>query len=52
MGYLFLWIPLKVPATGVMGYLRCSLSPLQSLSTTEMFLRSLGSELGGREGVN
>lgn len=50
MGYLFLWIPLQVPAIEVMS--TCvSPFPLCSLwELTEIFPCSLGSELGGWEG--
>lgn len=51
-GISLLMDPSQGPCNGSCGYLCCSLSPLQPLRAAEMFVCSLGSELGGREGVN
>lgn len=51
-GISLLMDPSQGPCNGNRGYLGCSLSSLQPLRAAKMFVFSLGSELGGREGVN
>lgn len=51
-GISLLMDPSPSPFNRGCGYLGCSLSSLQFLRATEMFLHSLGSKLGGREAVS